>query len=118
MAVVRVVEMVADEIVDVVPVRDRLVPAVGAVGVGGVVAFAVVLRRAAVRVLSVDLEHVLVDVVPVRVVQVPFVEVVDMVAVLDGRMAAVGGVLVRMILVDGVFAHGIEFSTTTQAGFR
>jgi hypothetical protein len=57
----------ADEIVDMVAVRHGLVAAVVAVRVGGLVTVAAMIRRAAVRAPGVDLQHVLVDVVAVRV---------------------------------------------------
>ena len=48
---VRVVQVTVDEIVDVIAMRHRLVPATGAVLVAGLVPAALMLGRAAVRVL-------------------------------------------------------------------
>jgi hypothetical protein len=94
---VRVVEVALDQVVDVVAVRDRLVPAARTVDVPGLVRAAVVVGRAACRKLAGDLEDVLVDVRLVRAVQVPAVQVVDVVAVLHGRVAAAGAVDVAVL---------------------
>jgi hypothetical protein len=59
--------------------------------------FAAVLGRAAVGVLGRHVDHVLVDMVCVRVMQMPIVQIVDMVAVAHGGMAATRPVLVRVV---------------------
>jgi hypothetical protein len=46
----RMMKMVADEIVDMVAMGDRLVPAAGTVDVAGLMAFALVAGRAGVGV--------------------------------------------------------------------
>ena len=66
-AVVLVMQMPVDEIVDVVAVRDRLVAAVRPVDVVGGVPGARVARAAGVRMALVDAEDVIVDVIAVRV---------------------------------------------------
>ena len=68
--VVRVVQVPVDEIVDVVAVRDGFVTAPRSVRVPGLVPGASVVGSAALRVVVVDRDHVLVDVVAVDVVQV------------------------------------------------
>jgi hypothetical protein len=100
--VVGVVEMVADQIVDVVAVRHRLVTASRAVGVRGVVARTGkgVFRSAVLRVLAAHLDCVLVDVVLVRVVQVAVVQVVHVSLVADCHVAAIWAVLVRVALMN------------------
>lgn len=99
---VGMMEMVADEVVDMVAVRDLRVPAIGAVDVSVVVPTAVVRRGARVGIGVGHLEDVLVDVVAVGMVEVPVVQIVDVIAVLDGDVAAPGAVLVRVIFVDVV----------------
>jgi hypothetical protein len=104
---VGMMEMVADEIVDVVAVRDRVVAAPRAMGVVGRVPAAGVLGRAIARIGATDGEHVLVDMVLVDVVEMPIVQVVRVAVVLDGGMAAprpVGMVVIGMR--DVVLAHG------------
>jgi hypothetical protein len=72
-----VMQVAVDEVVDVVPVRDRLVTAGRAVDVRLVVRAARVRRRACVGVGAADADTVLFDAAAVRVMQVPVVQVVD-----------------------------------------
>jgi len=102
---VRMVQMPGHEVVDVVAVWNRLVATAGAVDVAGLVALASVLRGTPLGVLDVDLEHVLVDVVVVRVMQVALVEVIEMIAVRDGRVPAAGPVLVGMVWMRAMLVH-------------
>jgi hypothetical protein len=100
---VRVVQSTANEVVGVLAVRDRLVPAVGTVLMGRVVA-----RRGlgvVVRVLGVDRDGMLVDVVSVGMVEMPVVQVIDVTAVAYGGVAAVGAMDVVVPGVDVVLAH-------------
>ncbi len=87
-AVVLVMQVTVDEVVDVVAVRDRLVTAAGPMDVVGGVARARVARAAGVRMAFVDAEDVVVHVVAVRVAQVPVLDEVDVALVDDGDMAA------------------------------
>lgn len=94
---VRMMQVVAHQVVDVVAVRHRLMAATIAMRVLGLMALAVVLGRAVVGVRGVHRDDVLVDVVAVGMVEVSLVQVIDVVAVLDGRVAAAGPMLVRVI---------------------
>ena len=105
---VRVMQVIADDVVDVVAVGNPLVAAAGAVPVRSVVAAALVICGAAGRVGVADVEDVLVDVVTMWVVQVPVVHVVDVTVVLYRRMAAVGTVLVGVVRVDRVLGVAHE----------
>jgi hypothetical protein len=71
--VVRVMQMPTHQIIDVAAMRNRLMSAVRAMHVGGVVLAAVVLGRAAGGVLRPDLKRVLVYVVAVGMVQMSIV---------------------------------------------
>ena len=66
-------QMAVDQIVDVVPVRHRLVPAARPMHVTGFVTAAVMRRRALIGVGSTDRNHVLIDVVPMRMMEMPIV---------------------------------------------
>ena len=99
MVAVRMMQVAVDQIIDVIAVRHRLVPTARAVHVTRLVARALVIGRAAVRIALRHLDHVLVDVIPMRVMQVTVVDVVDMITVAHGRVAAVGAVLMRVMLV-------------------
>jgi hypothetical protein len=85
---VRVMEGACDVVVHVVAVRDALVPA------GGPVRFPALDRRAAARPCAIHLEPVLVEVVLVGRVKVSVVEIVRVVAVAHGFVAAGRPVLV------------------------
>jgi len=93
MVAMRVMKMAIDKVVDVIAVRHRRVTATRSVHMAGLVATAVVVRRAAVRIFRADFESVLVDMIAMRVVQVTVMQVVDMVAMSDGGVATVRTVL-------------------------
>jgi hypothetical protein len=100
--VVCVVQMTVDKIVDMIPVGDRLMAAVGAVRVPGFMAAAPMPVRATGGILGRNVQLVLVDVIAVHVVKMPVVQVVDVISVLNSRVAAAGAVLVRVVVVDDV----------------
>jgi hypothetical protein len=121
---VRMMQVVANPVIGVIAVRHRLMAAAGAVDMRGVVTAAAVTRGAAVRVFRRYLDHVLVDVTLVRMMEVTLVQVIDVARVAHRRVAAAGTVLMRMagVLVGraGVhkfssflFAHG-----NTESGTR
>jgi hypothetical protein len=60
-------------------------------------------RRAIDRIRVTRLDHVLVDVIAMRMVQVPIMQVVDMIAMADGGVPAARAVHMR---VSGVFRLG------------
>ena len=92
-----------DQVVDVITVRHRRMPAVRAVNVVRFVALAVV-GDATVGVNARDLDDVLVVVVFMGAVKVPVMQIADMVSVLHGNVAAVRAVLMVVVFVDFV-AH-------------
>jgi hypothetical protein len=109
MTVVGVMEMIAHEEIDVVAVWDRLVTATLAVHVLGAVPATAMLWRAIPRIRRADLEHVLVDVVAVWVMQVAVVEVVSVIPVRDRQMTAARTVLVGVVGMDRVLTHAPEY---------
>jgi hypothetical protein len=108
---VREVQVAVDQVADVVAVRDGFVAAVGAVDVALVVRAAVVRRRAFRRVLPADGNGVFVDVILVRVVQMPVMQVIDMPEMFDGGVTAAGAVnvvVIRVSLADaGILKTGL-----------
>jgi hypothetical protein len=96
----RVVQVAVDQIVDVIAVRHRLMSATGPMLVSRLMAFAAVLGRAAVGIGCRHFDHVLVDMVCVWVMQMPIVQVIDMITVAHGGMAAV--LAVRMCVIGVV----------------
>ena len=101
MILVRPAQAAVDEVVDVIAVRHGLVAAVWTVGMRRT-------TRSRLRVLTwvgpIDCDHMLVDMLLVRVVQVPAVEEVDVIIVAHCSVAATGAMLVcvgaLMYLVD------------------
>lgn len=104
MPVVRVMQVAVDEVVDVIAMRYRLVSAPVAVLVICLVAVAGVIGGTDRGIGIVDGDHMLVHMILMRTVQVPVVQVVDMIAVLDGDMAAVRTVDVVVVAVDRVIS--------------
>lgn len=94
MITVRMMQVAVHKIVDVVPMGNRFVSAGWPVYVIGCVAAAVMVGRTAIRVFRADLESVLIDMIGMRVVQMSIMQIVDMIAVPDGRVPAVRPVLV------------------------
>lgn len=104
MPVVRVVQVPIHQVVDVVAMRHRLVSAAWTMRVVFGVATAAVVRSASGRVVRADLERTLSDVSGLaHPVQVAVVQIVDVVAVANSRMAAALTVYVVMTLMG--FAH-------------
>jgi hypothetical protein len=98
-AVVGVVQVTVDEVVDVVAVRDRRVSATRTMYVSGVVPGAAVLRRACIGIGRRYADRVLVHVVAVGMMQMPVVDVVDVTIVPHSDVAAVRSVHVLVIRV-------------------
>jgi hypothetical protein len=85
---VGMMQVSVDQIVDVIAVRHRLVPASRTVHVPAVVSAAAVLGRAPVRIGGRYLDRVLVHVIGVHMVQMAVVEIVDVIAVANSGMPA------------------------------
>lgn len=99
-------KMVADAIVDMIAMRHRLVTAAGAVDMAGLVFGAAVIARASLGVLARHRDHVLVDVVVMRMVQVAIMQIIGMTVVTNGGVAAAGAVAV---IVFGMGRRGAGF---------
>lgn len=114
MIAVRMVQMPIDEIADVVAVRDGFVATARTVNVTRFMTRAGVVRRAAIRVLLADLDHMLVHMVPVRVVKMPIMQVIDMVAVTDSGVPAIRAVDMVVVLVMGKITFGHSIAPACQ----
>jgi hypothetical protein len=97
MVAVRMMEVAADAVVDVSAVRNRLMAAAGAVDMTRLMAAATMVGGAVVGVLTRHLDHVLVDMTLVRMVQVTIMQVIDVAGMMDGGMATTLTMLVSMI---------------------
>lgn len=101
----RVVQVTVDEIVDVIAVRHRRMPASGAMHVVLAVCLAIMPRGAVGRIPIADVQRMLIHMVAVRMVQVPVVQIIDVTGVLDGSMSTSGAVLVGVTFVYLALAH-------------
>lgn len=102
-----VVQAAIDEIADMSAMVHRLMPAAGAVHMAGLVAeMRRIYRCAAARVGVGNLDLVLVNMVAMRMVQMPVMDVVDMIAVTHGCVAAPWAMFMRVVGVFGVVALG------------
>ncbi len=102
MVAVLMMQAAVDDIVDMVAVRNGFMTATLAVNVRAAMMGFV----AIVRIGFVYFQNMLVIVAVVFVMQMAVVNIVDMVAVFDGGMAAIGTVNMIMILVGMAVAHG------------
>jgi hypothetical protein len=104
----RVMEVAVHQVIDMIAVRHRRMAAIGTVLMILIVAAAGMLRRAGVRVLRRDGESVLLDLVPLHVVQVAVMQVINVVLVDNAGMTAIRAVLMGMSFV--MVCHGISFA--------
>lgn len=106
---VGMMQMTVHEVVDVVPVRHRFMTTPWAVHMIPIVTTAAMVGRAVGRIDRVDVDAMLIEVVPVRVVQVTLLEKVDVVPVLDPLVPTAGPVMVFVLPVR-IVGHGLESS--------
>lgn len=94
---VGMVQMTIHEVVDVIAVGHRLMTATGAMHMVRVVPGALMRGGATVGVGVRYLDHVLVDVILMRMMQVSIMQVIGMTIVFDGRMAAARAMFVIVV---------------------
>jgi hypothetical protein len=104
MVAVWMMQASADQVIDVIAMGHRFVPAGRTMPVR-----AARLRRALHGVGGIDRDRVLVDVIFVHVVQVPVVQVIDVAGMAHRRVAAVGTMLVRVVgmMLLGAGGHSV-----------
>jgi hypothetical protein len=90
MVVVRMMQVTIDQIVDVIAVRHRFMPTSWPMYMTGLVPGATMIRCAAVGVPRGYFDHVLVDVVAVRMVQMTIVKVINMASMADREVPTIG----------------------------
>ncbi|KWF18251.1 hypothetical protein WT56_30435 [Burkholderia pseudomultivorans] len=91
----RVMKAAVDQIIDVIAMRNGFMPAARPVHMARLMVAAV--RRTPVRIFRADFDLVFVYVIAVRMVQVAVMEIVDVVAMLDCRMATSRTMLMFML---------------------
>ena len=106
-AVVLVVQVAVDQVVDMIAVGNGFVTAIGTVNMAGIVTGTLVTVAAISGIVSVYIQSVLIDMVAVQVMQVTIVQVVNMIAMLDSGVTAIGAVCVIVIIV-GIARHGCQ----------
>lgn len=94
---VRMMQVAVDEIVDVIPVRDRFMATSRPMHMPRVMPAAFVIRRTGRRICLRDLDHVFVDVAGMQVMQMPIVQIIDVISVLHRRMSASRSMLMGVI---------------------
>jgi hypothetical protein len=97
MIAVRMMQVTVHQIIRVVAVRHGFVAAAYAVDMARFVAAAVVLRGTRVGVRGVDGQHMFVDMIAVRMMQVPVVQIIRVPIMFHRRMAAASAVLMVVI---------------------
>jgi len=115
---VLVMQMAADQIIDVVSVRNLRMTAVGPVFVLVIVLPAAVIRRAAFRIASADANAMLVHMVAMHVMQVAIVQIIDMTVVPHRCVAAIGAMGVRMPLVRYMLFSHTMLTRPAAAGLQ
>jgi hypothetical protein len=97
MITMRMMQVAVDEVVDVIGVRHRFVSAARPMHVACIMGTAGVAWSTLVRIFRADLEPVLVYMIAMRMMQVPIMQVIDMIAMFDGRVPAVRAVLMVVV---------------------
>lgn len=93
MIAMRMMQMTVDQVVDVVAMRDGLMPAPRSMVVSWGVSGACVLGRANVRIGGRYRDHVFVNMIRMRMVEMAVVQIVDMAIVAHCGVPALGAVL-------------------------
>ena len=106
-SLMRMMQVAIHQIVNMISVRNGLMAAIGTMHMLRIVTFALVSLCAVVRVGGAHLKLVFIDVAFMRVVQVAVMQEVGMTVMLDGDMAAVAVVLMGVVRMRDVLAHGV-----------
>jgi hypothetical protein len=99
-------EMPFDKEVGVIPMRDRFVAATHPMGMLRVVPTACMTDRAVLGICPAHCDRAFIDVITMMMVEMPVMQVVDVVPVRDRRMPAARTMLMRVIVVRLVVGHG------------
>lgn len=108
MIVVHMVEPSIHQIIDMVAMRHRFVAAIGAMLM--LLAMTVGAVGAAIGIARAHLDHMLVDMALMRVMEVPVMQIIDMPFMLHCGVAAIGSVGMRMMIMYMVLARHDGFS--------
>jgi hypothetical protein len=105
MVAMRMMQVAFYQVVNVAAVGHPFVSAIRTMNVPYVVTGALMVSGAGVGVRCVHFKYVLINMIPVHVVQVPVMQVIDVPVMADGLMAAVWPVLVSVASMLLAFVH-------------
>lgn len=100
----RMVQAAVDQITNMVAMWNGLMSAAGAMDMTRLMPFTRLAGRTDVGIAVADLNEVFVYMVTMHVMQVPIMQVINVIAVLDGGMSAARPMLVRMIFMFWICA--------------
>jgi len=104
MVAVRMMQVAVYQIIDVIAMRNRLMPATRTMHVVGGMSAAAMVRGANLRIGLGYGDDVLVHVIAVRMMQMAVVQIIHVTVMDDCRVSAVRAVLVGMVGVSGMSA--------------
>lgn len=107
MTAVWMVQVATHEVIDVVAVRHPFMAATKAVDVSSFVTRG--RRGATVGSSGADFDNVFIDMIAVRMMQMPFVQVIDVTVMFHDRVAAAGAVVMIVMRMNFVIAHNNSF---------
>jgi hypothetical protein len=110
--IMSVMQMAADKIVNMVAVRYAFVPTGRTVRMVSIVGFAIMIRRARVRIGLTHRHGMLIDMSIVDVVHVPVVKIIGM-AVMHHRLVAALGIM-HVTMGSVLFAYGFHGIDTSM----
>ena len=87
MTVMSMMQVALNEVVDVVPMRDRFMAAARTVSVTGIMGSALMTRCAGRRIRGVDREAVFIDVIRMGMMEMTVVQIIHMAFMLECKMA-------------------------------
>ncbi|MDH2384858.1 hypothetical protein [Bradyrhizobium sp. CER78] len=104
-----VVQSAVHQVVDMVTMRNGLVPAAHAVDMASLMALGLALGRASIWIDLTHLDHVLIGVIAVRMVKMAVVEIVNMVTVAHSGMATAWAMMMRVLCLGQMLGlrHGL-----------
>ena len=105
MITVRMVEAPVDQVIDVVPMRNRLMTAVRTVAMRFIMTRSTMFWVAPIRIGAADFDHVFISAPLFHVLQMAVVEIINVILMLNGNMAAAR--VMHMRLIGG--GHGASF---------
>jgi hypothetical protein len=98
-------QVVVNQVVNVITMRNALMCAAGTVYMSLVMSTTRMTGRACIRIGRVDFQHVFINVIEVRVMQVAIMQIIGVVGMSDSHMAAGESVLMAVTLVLSARAH-------------